>query len=283
MVRAALLACLTLAACAPEADVPGSDGLLVDEVGRPLAGWTIEGSYEKTLPGGQRERGDVRTLTDADGRFPIFKVAADSRLDAVPPGAHGRVRRPLRVDNRDPADHGLRLALTRGTRITGLVVGAPAPREVVHHIRAVIRRHGATEQRVVDAFKSFELSGLETDDVVDLSVERPGHDPARLTDVVPGSDVVLDLVPRPARIRGVVLDTAGRPIALAWVRFTPREGGVVEQTLVNLDGEFEERWTLDIEYDVTVLVPHPTKPYGPGMPAGRVKGGTSGLVLRVQR
>lgn len=198
-----------------------------------------------------------------------------------------------------PVGRGPSLQVARGTTITGIVVGDGE--QTSHMVHTVVHRRGRMERRCVLATPMFTLRHLEPDDVVDLRVEGPGGDPVRLAHVVPGSHVRLVLAdepdsgaasepaarpaaaPPPTAVTGVVLDTDGRPIGLAWVRFGSGTGGNAVQTLTNFDGEFEERWTEDTEYEVTVLVPHPTQPYGPGVAAGRVRGGARGVVLRVPR
>ena len=106
--------------------------------------------------------------------------------------------------------------------------------------------------------------------------------PARERVPTPQPPLPAKPLPRYA-IDGVVLDTADRPIALAWVRFRPVGGGSAVQTLCDFEGRFAEIYTGDGDYDVTVLVPHPTESYEPGVPAGQLRGGARGVVLRVPR
>lgn len=90
--------------------------------------------------------------------------------------------------------------------------------------------------------------------------------------------------PRPRyAIDGVVLDMTDRPIAFAWVRFRTAGGRCAVQTMCDIDGRFTEIYTGNAEYDVTVLVPHPTRSSEPGIPAGQARGGARGVVLRVPR
>lgn len=302
----ALIASISLAACghlpSPGDERPG--GLLVDERGQPLAGWTVEATYLD-----RREHVTARQETDAAGRFPPFGIAATACVFARPPGTDGRVRRSVRPHAVHLGARALRLQVVRGTTISGTVEGDSESTPFMVH--TVVHRRGRTMRRCVLASPAFSLPDLDRDDVVDLRVERPGQRPVRLTDVVAGSDVRLVVAPvygtaaprgsasQPwsaaqaasaaqfaataprSAITGVVIDYDGRPIGLAWVRFGPGPGA--PQTLTNFDGEFEERWTFDGEYDVTVLVHRPGQPYDPGVPAGRVRGGTRGVVLQVQR
>lgn len=280
--EAGLIAALVVAACTDRrSDDDG--GVLVDEGGHPLADWTIEATYQKTHTNGMHEDVMARIDTAADGRFACFEVESVGRLAACPPGTSGCVRRRVDPETVCLAERGLRLQLVGGTTIGGRVVDTARKTFPRYTVRATVRQLGRAEERTIEASPAFVIRSLDPGDLVDLAVDHPGYEPARMRDLVPGSDVRLEIVPRSTRTDGVVLDTTGRGIALAWVRFRPCRGGCIVQTLCDLDGRFTERETLDAEYDVTVLAPHPTQSYEPGVPAGRVQGGARDVVLRVPR
>jgi hypothetical protein len=235
--EAGLAAGLLVAACnaavqQPAAGPSPQDGsraewVLAGEVGRPLAGWTVEAAFVAAASGGRPEHGLLRAETGADGSFPCFGVAEIGGVTAWPPGDDGSIRRRV-------APERVRLS-TRGVRLT--------------------------------------LHGMWVDDWPGRREGTPTSTP--------------DPPPAKPRARyaidGVVLDRADRPIALAWVRFRHAGSGVAVQTLCDLDGRFTEIHTHDADYDVTVLVPHPTKSSEPGVPAGTVHGGARDVVLRVER
>src|SRR6185295_1793507 len=98
---------------------------------------------------------------------------------------------------------------------------------------------------------AFAIDGLRHGDAVDLVASCPGYDDARANAVVAGeAAVVLQPTPRLRPIAGRVLDAAGNPAKLTWVRLTPRQGGFVRRALTDFDGAFEASDALDLEYEV---------------------------------
>jgi hypothetical protein len=270
-------------AAEPAADVLGEECLLVDEGGRPLAGWMIEANVERPTRSGEVLTDRVLAVTNGSGRFPRLGRSAAVRLVAWAPGSDGVVSRRLDPERVDFSATGIRLRLARSREIKGRVQSEWAWAVGTGRVTAVRHRRGTTEPCPAGNDRWVSIRDLEPGDTVDVTAEAPGHDPMTLTGVVPGSVLDFRLVPRVRPVEGVVHDLDGRPIAFAWVRFRPRAGGLVEQTLCDVDGRFTETHTLDMDYDVTVLVPHPTKSSEPGVPAGRVTGGDRDVVLRVRR
>jgi hypothetical protein len=250
-------------------------GTLRDELGRALAGWTVEGRHDDASA-------IMRGVTDDDGRFEFAHVRGQIvGLTAVPPDGDMRRRRALTPGRVAGSNARLDCTPRPGGAVVGFLrggVGAPGLGDSV--VATWRNRTESRTIRVADSDGTFVIDDLNVDDVVDLSASCPGFDDARADDVAAGAiDVRLTLTPRVRPIGGRVVDADGRPAKLAWVRFTPVPGGVVRQAMTDFDGAFERLDTLDMDYDVRVMFRDPKRSSEPGEPMGVFHGGARGIVL----
>jgi hypothetical protein len=254
-------------------------GTLRDELGRALAGWTVEGWHDDASA-------IVRGVTDDGGRFEFARVRGNVvGLTAVPRDGDTRRRRALTPGRVAGSNARPECVPRPGGAVVGSLrggVGAPGLGDCV--VATWRNRTESRTIRVVDSDGAFVIDDLRVDDVVELLASCPGFDDARAADVAAGeTNVRLTLTPRVRSIGGRVVDAAGRPAKLAWVRFTPAQGGVVRQTLTDFDGAFEEPRALDMDYEVRVMFRDPKTLSEPGESMGVFHGGASGIVLRLSR
>lgn len=260
----------------PLSDTPRRvSGRLVDEAGKALAGWSVEV---------HRDGGEVTpAVTDESGGFESTAPGDARILTALPPGFGSTSRRAMTEAAGSAGDVRRRFTLRPGSAIVGRILAAWSAVHVLDHVTATVGGRTPARHIAVDRDGVFVIDDLSPSDDVDVTVRRPGYEPWAERGLRPGDvlDITLEPIGRP--ISGVVRDTAGRPIPLAWVRFTPREGGLVVQTITGFDGRFTEADTLDLDYDVTVLLPDPHATSEPGVRAGTIHGGRPDADLRVRR
>ncbi|MEZ6196851.1 MAG: sigma-70 family RNA polymerase sigma factor [Planctomycetota bacterium] len=203
-------------------------GVVVDAAGRPVAGAALWISQDN-----DPDRGGIAGTTDAEGRFAIRSVGGYSI--AARAAAHGAsARYPL-----------VGLPVEASDRRLVLAVGAPPLRgrvvdekgRPVAGVRGRLAREhgeGARENEtppaldlVADASGRFVVEGLAAGRV-ELRLRAPGRAPGRhlLEIAAAGTDEVREFVmPVEARLRGRVIDAAGRPRAGARIDVGSAHGG----------------------------------------------------------
>lgn len=218
-------------------------GRVVDDAGQPIEGATVKVREAASLLGTVHG-----SETEADGSFEFALEPCTGRL-LVSARGFMPVNRPLTVElGVDQADMTIRLE--PGATIGGSVVddlGAPiaGARVAPYRVRriggnTVVDRLDASEAVTTDEAGVFELSGIEPGDSVRLRAWANGHSADVKSSVAAGTKDVEFVLARFGRIRGKLVDGAGRPIAGSDVEVLSDE--MVREsiaTTTDASGEFE--------------------------------------------
>ena len=203
-------------------------GTVVDQTGAPVVGARVsERDVSQLL---QLADDDKLIKTDAKGRFTLAAVAAGTyRFHATHPKHAPGSSEPRAVNGIQPVA-GVRIELAAGARLAGRVVGsdgAPVPWATV---RVGPRLSGGpgpadfgTRQATAGERGEFEIEGLPRATLVALAMSEEAASAAVEVDLAAVPDR-RDLVLRldvSGRIEGVVVNSAGQPVAEAQVTAYP--------------------------------------------------------------
>ncbi len=211
-------------------------GTVVDAAGRPVAGAQVVVTYEPR-PGENDGGAEPSTRSAADGgfTFPGLTPARGARLHAAAP--HARTAKDVPVLD-GPGTRDVVLTMVATGRILGRVVDERG--EGLPNVQ--VGRDGTPPGPFTDATGAFRLNdvpeGPHEIHVLD-GQSRPRGERVAVT-VPPGGDALgVELrVPDATRLRGVVVDAAGAPVAQAMVSALPA-GVVTDSWLTTTDGRGE--------------------------------------------
>jgi hypothetical protein len=216
-------------------------GIVTDESGRPLS--SIE--MEATVWGAGYMAYVTVGLTDADGRFEVFGFPPTPRE----PGERGQLtfRNPLRLTQiindvypmNEAQRTNLHVSLSAGHGVKGVLtstVGQPLPETVVEAIPA--DEQAAQRTAVTDAEGQFVFRGLPDGAVVLRAHSSNFDQQARMTNVIVGKDVEVNL-----RLEPVVLKNPPNPVNLFGMK------------LADVTPELQAVYDLDDPTGVLILDP----------------------------
>jgi protocatechuate 3,4-dioxygenase beta subunit len=232
-------------------------GSVTDPSGKPIAGARV--TAQPTAGGRVRAS---RTFTEADGRW---------RFDVLVPGVYAFTATadgfgPGLAESRPvAAGTGLadvRIVLTRDAVLAGKVVdeqGAPVRGA---EVRFVVEGGGASfdgmDERRTDAQGRFEITGLaRRAAMVTAALEERASRLEKVDLVATPERRDLVLVLRDASIEGVVVDSAGKPVAGAVIDSMPDHEGVADQAwqdLLSLESTEEARSDAQGRFRLAPLV-----------------------------
>ena len=192
-------------------------GRVVDELGEPVAGASVEPSVKTVAPDGSTHiRGDGRTTTDPEGRFVLSRVSPGTvDLLASAPGYRSRSL-PVQVPEEgeiEPAE----IVLGPGTSLEGRVLdnqGLP-----VHQAQIRIQTRRGDEVSfgsgaLSDEEGRYEIVDLEPGPVeVQAYLFLQGRSTRAAVEIQPGRNRLDLKFPAGAEISGRVVDNRGEPLA----------------------------------------------------------------------
>ncbi len=222
----------------------GATGDVVDASGEPVAGAELKARFLPDSPASFRRVDEADTRTGEDGRFRFTDLTPGIPLE-VKAMAKGYAPATLSVDPLAPREtrSGLRLVVTRGTSLSGRVLGSGEP-VAGAKVAVVPRPSGSSPMAILargmdmdseeltettDGAGAFELRNM-TPGAYRLAISASGH----ATLIVPGVKVepggvdlgALELEPG-VEITGRVVDADGRPVAGAEVHATSQESQLI--------------------------------------------------------